>query len=78
MKQTFAPLTKEEYNSIEPGDKITRMLGFSVPMELLVRSVNDTTIDAGWVFDRNTGLEIDEDIPVIVSYISKIVKKKDL
>lgn len=74
MKQEHNPLTKEEYNSIKPGDVIVRMLAFCIPMQLVVQSVSDTIIDAGWTFDRNTGLEIDEDIPVTVSYISEIFK----
>lgn len=77
MKQEYKPLTKEEYNSIQPGDKIERMLAFCLPMELIVQSVSDTIIDAGWTFDRNTGLEIDEDIPTTVSYISKIYKSEN-
>lgn len=76
MKQEHNPLTKEEYNSIKPGDGIERMLAFCIPMKLVVQSVSDTIIDAGWTFDRNTGLEIDEDIPTTVSYISKIYKQK--
>lgn len=74
-KQQYIPLTKEEYHSIKAGDVIERMLAFSIPMELIVQSVNDNIIDAGWVFDRNTGLEIDDDIPVKVSYISRIIKR---
>lgn len=73
MTQTHTPLTKEQYNSIKKGDVIERMLAFAVPMYLNVQNVSDKIIDCGWTFDRNTGLEIDEDIPVTVSYISKIL-----
>ena len=75
-KQEYKPLTKEEYKSIKAGDVIERMLAFCIPMELRVQSVDDNIINAGWVFDRNTGLEIDEDIPSTVSYISKIIKQE--
>jgi hypothetical protein len=75
MKQTHIPLSIAEYQSIKPGDVIERMLGFSIPMELVVQSVTESIIDAGWVFDRTTGIEIDEDISVPVSYISKIIKR---
>ena len=73
MKQTHIPLSKEQYNSIKPGDVIERMLAFAVPVYLNVQNVNDKLIDCGWTFDRNTGLEIDEDLSVTASYISKIL-----
>jgi len=76
MKQSYTPLTKEEYHSIKKGDVIERMLAFAIPMELVVQSVTDDVIDCGWTFDRNTGLEIDDDIPVKVSYISRIIKQE--
>jgi len=75
MLQSYNPLSKIEYQSIKAGDTIERMLTFSIPMNLIVQSVSETTIDAGWVFDRTTGIEIDEDISVPVSYISKIIKQ---
>lgn len=71
------PLTKEQYHSIKAGDVIERMLGFSIPMYLVVQDVTDERIECGWVFDRNTGLEIDEDISVTVSYISKILTEDE-
>ena len=74
MKQEHKPLTKEEYNSIKPGDGITRMLAFCIPVQLIVQSITETTIDAGWIFDRDSGIEIDKDISVPVSYISEIFK----
>ena len=76
MKQKYISLTKEQYNSIKKGDVIERMLGFAVPMYLIVQNVTDTVIDCGWTFDKNTGLEVDEDIPVTVSYISKILTEE--
>lgn len=77
MKQEYKPLTKEELASIKPGDVIERMLAFCIPCELIVQSVDEKIIDAGWIFDRLTGLEIDEDIPTTVSYISRIIKRKE-
>ena len=76
MEQQYIPLTKEQYHSIKKGDIIERMLAFAIPMELIVQDVTENIIDCGWTFDRNTGLEIDEDIPVKVSYISKIIKQE--
>lgn len=69
MKQEFTPLSVEKLQMISPGDVIERMLAFSIPIYLIVQSVTDDIIDAGWTFDRKTGIEIDEDIPVPVSYI---------
>lgn len=80
MKQEHKPLTKEQYNSIKAGDVIERMLGFCIPVYLVVSKVDDKMIytgDEGWTFDRNTGLEIDEDISVTVSYISKILTEEE-
>jgi hypothetical protein len=48
---------------IKIGDKVTRMLAGTVPMELLVTAVTDDTIVCGaWTFDRVTGVEIDEEL----------------
>jgi len=70
------PLTKEEYNNIKVGDVIERMLGFAIPMYLNVVAVTEDVIDCGWTFNRHTGIEIDEDIPVAVSYISKVLTEE--
>lgn len=80
MKQEHKPLTKEQYNSIKPGDVIERMLAFCIPLYLIVSEVDDKFIYAGkggWVFDRNTGLEIDEDISHTVSYIRKVLTEEE-
>lgn len=76
MKQEHTPLTKEQYQAIKPGDVIERMLAFCIPMYLNVQKVEDNIIDAGWTFDRNTGLEIDEDIPLTVSYIRRVLTEE--
>ena len=76
-KQSYNPLTKEQYMAIKPGDVIERMLGFSIPIYLNVQSVNEKIIDAGWTFSRETGLEVDEDIPTTVSYISKVLNEEE-
>ena len=77
MKKSYSSLTKEQYNSIKPGDVIERMLAFCIPMYLVVQSVTDEIIDCGWTFDRDTGVEIDEDIPTTVSYISKVLNEQE-
>jgi hypothetical protein len=78
MKQKYNPLAKEEYHSIKVGDVIERMLGFSIPMYLNVTNVSKTIIECGnWTFSRTTGLEIDEDIPINVSYISKVLTEEE-
>ncbi len=73
----YTPLTKEELHNIKPGDVIERMLAFCIPDYLVVQSVSETIIDCGWTFDRNTGLEIDEDISVTVSYIRKVLTEEE-
>lgn len=81
-RQKYTPLSGEEYRNIKPGDVIERMLAFSIPCYLVVHSVDEKYIhtseepDAGWKFDRNTGLEIDEMIPATVSYIRRILTEE--
>jgi len=62
---------------IKAGDVVERMLGFEIPCYLIVQEVTETTIECGWIFDRNTGLEIDEDIPTTVSYLRKVLTEKE-
>ena len=77
MKQEYKPLSKEVLHNIKKGDVIERMLGFAIPMNLVVQEVTEDIIDCGWTFDRHTGMEIDEDIPVVVSYISKVLNEEE-
>ena len=52
------------------GDTVTRMLGGIVPMRLIVSEVTEDKIICGaWVFDKVTGIEIDEGIDCMVSHI---------
>jgi hypothetical protein len=77
QKQEYIPLSKEEYRSIAVGDIIVRQLVFLIPMQLKVMELTEDRIICGfWEFDRNTGLEIDEDISHTVSYISEIIKNE--
>lgn len=76
-KQSHKPLTTEQYQAIKKGDVIERMLGFAIPMYLVVQEVTDKFIDCGYMFDRKTGLEIDDDIPTTVSYISKVLTEEE-
>ena len=55
------------FEHVKAGDKVTRMLAGTIPVELNVTEVTDTEIlcgprDVGWMFDRVTGAEIDEDL----------------
>jgi len=55
------------FENIKPGDTVCRMLGGTVPMDLLVSEVTDTEIlcgppDGGWMFCRKTGAEIDPEL----------------
>ena len=73
----YKPLSQEELQTIKKGDVVERMLAFKIPMYLVVQEVTDNVIDCGWTFDRNTGLELDEYIPVTVSYISKVLTEEE-
>jgi hypothetical protein len=45
------------------GDTVTRMLAGIIPMELVVDRVDDDRVYCGpYVFDRETGAEIDEEL----------------
>lgn len=73
----YQPLTKERLHAIKKGDVIERMLGFTIPVYLIVQEVTDDRIKCGWEFDRNTGIEIDEDISTPVSYIRKVLNEEE-
>lgn len=76
-KQSYTPLSKEALFDIKPGDVIERMLAFAIPMYIVVGLVDDKKIEAGfWIFDRNTGIEIDEDISTNVSYIRRVLTEE--
>jgi hypothetical protein len=76
MSITYKPLTKEQLHQIKKGDVIERMLAFSIPVYLIVQDVTDKIIDCGWTFDRDTGLEIDEDISTTASYIRRVLTEE--
>ena len=49
--------------NIKVGDTVTRLLAGSLRMDLKVSKVTETTIECGpWVFSKETGGEIDEDL----------------
>jgi len=51
------------FKSLRPGDKVTRLLCGSIPMEITVTKVDDTLVHCGdWTFDIMTGAEVDEDL----------------
>lgn len=57
-------------NELKIGDKVTRMLGGIFPMILGVTNITDERIVCGmWEFDKTTGIEIDDEISVPVSYL---------
>lgn len=74
--ERYAPLSIEMLREIKSGDVIERMLGFSIPCYLVVQEVTETTIDCGWTFDRNTGLEIDADVSTPASYIKRVLTEE--
>ncbi len=46
------------------GDKVTRMLAGSIPMNLTITAIDDEFIHCGggWKFDKKTGAEVDEEL----------------
>lgn len=58
-----------DYN-FEKGDEVTRMLAGTIPMQLKVTEVTETKLICGaWEFNKETGHEIDDDIPILVSHL---------
>ena len=52
------------------GDTVTRMLFGDIPMKIRVTKITDSYILCGaWVFDKITGIEIDDEIDGQVSHI---------
>lgn len=52
-----------DLKNVKVGDRVTRMMGGEIPMDLKVSEVTDKLIICGpWSFDRETGAEIDEDL----------------
>jgi hypothetical protein len=52
---------------LKVGDMVTRWLAGTIPMELRITEITDTEIlcgprDVGWMFDKATGAEIDEEL----------------
>lgn len=71
IKEDFEPLCELDFPKLQKDDIILRQLGGLIPMELKITDVTEDRIICGsWEFDRNTGIEIDEMIPVQVSHIS--------
>lgn len=54
----------QSFFHVEVGDRVTRLLGGSIPMLLEVEKVDMHHIytKGGWVFMRHNGAEIDPDI----------------
>ncbi len=53
--------------AIRPGDRVRRMLGGAIPIDLIVTDVTEDLIlcgeaGIGWSCDRVTGAEVDEEI----------------
>lgn len=71
----YTPMKKEALHDIKKGDVLERMLGFCIPVYIIVQEIKGDIIDAGWTFNRNTGFEVDEDIPTPpeIAYIRRVL-----
>lgn len=67
------------FEYLKPGDEITRLLGGSVRMPMIVREVsgdlvicdvihNGKIFYGGWAFDRNSGVEEDASLQWGIKY----------
>jgi hypothetical protein len=57
--------TRRSFREVTVGDSVTRLLGGSMAMALVVTAVDDRFIycgEDGWKFDRDSGVEVDEEI----------------
>ncbi len=58
---------RPSFREVGVGDRVTRLVGGSIPMVLVVTSVDDRFIycgeeGAGWKFDRQSSAEVDEEL----------------
>ena len=62
-----------DFINVKKDDVVLRMLAGTIPMKLKVVEVTEDRIicGGGWEFSRQSGYEIDEYIPVVVSYLVK-------
>ena len=60
------------FKHIKEGDVVVRLLAGVIPHKLKVTKVTYDLIYCGsWTFDRISGIEVDECIPVPVSYLKR-------
>ena len=61
------------FRHFKKGDKVRRMLAGVKPLDLIISEVKDDLIICGWwTFDRDTGIEVDDDISCQVSHLVTI------
>jgi hypothetical protein len=67
-----------DYANLKVGDEVIRWLAGTIPMKMKVTALtNDVITCEWWTFDRKTGVEIDDDIPGVVSFLGKSCKKTE-
>lgn len=61
------------FRDVKVGDTVHRLLAGLIPMNLPVEKVTEDLIICvgGWEFDRDTGVEVDDMIPMQVSHLVK-------
>ena len=78
MMQGYKHLPYGQLSGIKKGDVIERRIAFMVPSYVTVVDITPVTIKCDpWAFDRDSGLEIDEDIFCVISYIGKVLTKEE-
>jgi len=59
------------FEKVREGDEVLRLLAGQIPVRLKVTRITEELIICGpWKFDRITGIEIDEDIPIPISHLT--------
>ena len=58
------------FRHFQKGDKVRRMLVGVIPRDLIITEVTDDLIICDWwQFDRDSGIEVDDDISCPVSHL---------
>jgi hypothetical protein len=62
-----------DFTDVKKDDMVLRMLAGTIPMKLSVTEVTEDRIicGGGWEFDRQTGMEVDDEFTITVSYLVK-------
>jgi hypothetical protein len=52
-------MNTSQLDALQVGDKVTRMLAGTIPMQLKITQIDDLIHCGPWTFHRDTGCEVD-------------------